>query len=152
VHYRCLDGGRRSGFAVAAYRTSGRAALASIDFVALFWLPRFCTAPHYLGVHVRVYIGVFGGMGAGLAILGGILEVLAAWLLGLMFLVFNLTILPTYVFADPRAAHDKLNIRAATFFPARTIARIEVSGFVQGRIQNNTQYAGVSPIFFTSAQ
>jgi hypothetical protein len=152
VHYRCLDGGRRSGFAVAAYRTSGRAALASIDFVALFWLPRFCTAPHYLGVHVRVYIGVFGGMGAGLAILGGILEVLAAWLLGLMFLVFNLTILPTYVFADPRAAHDKLNIRAATFFPARTIARIEVSGFVQGRIQNNTQYAGVSPIFFTSAR
>jgi uncharacterized membrane protein len=157
---------------------AGGVALASIYFVfAMFWLPRFCTAPHYLGVHVRVYIGVFGGMGsqliafaagvllwasaddaarrrallfarwvfglstiafgivhltyiqmnleyvprwmpmgkefwvivtgicfmlAGLAILSRILEVLAAWLLGLMFLVFNLTILPTYIFADPR--------------------------------------------------
>jgi|SRR5579863_963372 len=39
---------------------------------------------------------------AGLAILTGILDVLAAWLLGLMFLVFNLTILPTYIFAHPK--------------------------------------------------
>jgi uncharacterized membrane protein YphA (DoxX/SURF4 family) len=38
---------------------------------------------------------------AGLAILTGILDVLAAWLLGLMFLVFNLTILPTYILAHP---------------------------------------------------
>jgi len=143
----------------------------------MFWLPRFYTAPHYKGVHIPVYIGVFGGMGsqliafaagvllwasaagaprrralllarwvfglstiafgivhltyiqmnleyvpnwmpmgkefwvivtgicfilAGLAILTGILDVLAAWLLGLMFLIFNLTILPTYIFAQPR--------------------------------------------------
>ena len=157
---------------------AGGAALAGIYFVfAMFWLPRFYTAPHYLGVHVRVYIGVFGGMGsqliafaagvllwasaagaprprallfarwvfglstiafgivhltyiqmnleyvpnwmpmgkefwvivtgicfmlAGLAILTGIVDVLAAWLLGLMFLVFNLTILPTYIFAHPK--------------------------------------------------
>jgi len=67
-----------------------------------------------LGVHVRVYIGLFGGMGAGRVILSGILEVLAAWLLGLMFIVFNLTILPTYVFADPRGCTRQTNIRAAT--------------------------------------
>lgn len=39
---------------------------------------------------------------AGLAILSGILDELAAWLLGVMFLSFNLTILPTFIFADPR--------------------------------------------------
>jgi uncharacterized membrane protein YphA (DoxX/SURF4 family) len=158
---------------------AGGAALAGIYFIfALFWLPRFYTAPHYLGHRVPVYIGVFSGVGteliafaagvlvwtlaktrdspravlimrwvfgicaigfglqhltninqnleyvpkwlppgaefwvivtgicfvlAGLAILSGILDVLAAWLLGLMFLVFNLTILPHYIFADP---HD----------------------------------------------
>jgi uncharacterized membrane protein len=157
---------------------AGGAALAGIYFVfAMFWLPRFYTAPHYLGVHVRVYIGVFGGMASqliafaagvllwaspadtprpralllarcvfglsaiafgivhltyiqmnleyvpnwmpigrefwviatgicfmlsGLAILTGILDVLAAWLLGLMFLAFNLTILPTYILTYPR--------------------------------------------------
>jgi uncharacterized membrane protein YphA (DoxX/SURF4 family) len=159
---------------------AGGAALAAIYFIfALFWLPRFYTAPHYLGFRIPVYIGVFSGVGsqliafaagvlvwaspeqrnssgsrallamrwifgicaigfglghltdikdnlvyvpkwlppgaefwvivtgvcfvlAGLAILAGILDVLAAWLLGLMFLVFNLTILPTYIFADPK--------------------------------------------------
>jgi uncharacterized membrane protein len=159
---------------------AGGAALAAIYFIfALFWLPRFYTAPHYLGFRIPVYIGVFSGAGsqliafaagvlvwasleqpnssasravlamrwifgicaigfglahltdikdnlvyvpkwlppgaefwvivtgvcfvlAGLAILTGILDVLAAWLLGLMFLVFNLTILPTYIFADPK--------------------------------------------------
>jgi uncharacterized membrane protein YphA (DoxX/SURF4 family) len=40
---------------------------------------------------------------AGLAILTGIFDVLACWLLGLMFLTFNLTILPHYIFDDP---HD----------------------------------------------
>jgi uncharacterized membrane protein YphA (DoxX/SURF4 family) len=39
---------------------------------------------------------------AGLAILSGILDVLAAWLLGLILLSFNLTILPSFIFADPR--------------------------------------------------
>ena len=38
---------------------------------------------------------------AGVAILTGILDVLAAWLLGLMFLTFNLTILPSFIFTDP---------------------------------------------------
>jgi uncharacterized membrane protein YphA (DoxX/SURF4 family) len=158
----------------------GGAALAAIYFIfALFWLPRFYTAPHYLGFRIPVYIGVFSGVGseliafaagvlvwaslqerdssrlraflamrwifgicaigfglghltdikdnlvyvprwlppgaefwvivtgvcfvlAGSAILTGILDVLAAWLLGLMFLVFNLTILPTYILAHPK--------------------------------------------------
>src|SRR5690348_218964 len=39
---------------------------------------------------------------SGLAILSGILDVLAAWLLGLMFLVFNVTILPSFIFANPK--------------------------------------------------
>lgn len=159
---------------------TGGAALAIIYFIfALFWLPRFYTAPHYLGARIPVFIGVFGGMGtqliafsagvliwasleerdslhskagramrwvfgictigfglghltdikdnlvyvpkwlppgaefwvivtgvcfvlAGIAILTRTLDVPAAWLLGLMFLAFNLTILPTYVFAQPR--------------------------------------------------
>lgn len=158
---------------------AGAAALASIYFIfAIFWLPRLYTAPHYLGVRIPVYIGVFAGVGieliafaaglllyafltpqseisprtvpvarwifaicciafglahltniqddvvfvpkwlppssvfwvvitgvcfvlAGLAILTGVLDVLAAWLLGLMFLTFNLTILPSFIFADP---------------------------------------------------
>jgi uncharacterized membrane protein len=160
---------------------AGAAALTIIYFVfAVFWLPRFYTAPHYLGVRFSVYTGVFAGLGteliafaagvllyaslaarasaarrlvlvsrwvlgiccigfgllhladtndlviyvpkwlppggvfwvvvtgicfvlAGIAILSGVLDVLAAWLLGLMFLTFNLTILPSFIFADP---HD----------------------------------------------
>ncbi len=159
---------------------AGGAALAVIYFIfAIFWLPRFYTAPHYLGHRFAVYIGVFAGVGieliafaagmmlwastetgkpsqpgaivairwvfgtcaigfglshltnikdmliyvpkwlppgaefwvivtgicfvaAGLAILAGILDVLACWLLGLMFLVFNFTILPTFIFAEPK--------------------------------------------------
>jgi len=158
---------------------AGGAALAATYFIfAVFYLPRFYTAPHYLGHRISVYIGVFSGMGteliafaagvlvwaspeegdslrskavlamrwtfglsaigfglghltnikdmleyvpkwlppgaefwviitgvcfllAGLAIITGILGALAAWLMGLMFLVFNLTILPTYIFANP---------------------------------------------------
>jgi uncharacterized membrane protein YphA (DoxX/SURF4 family) len=161
-------------------RRIGGAALAAIYFIfALFWLPRFYTAPHYLGIRIPVYIGVFSGVGieliafaagvlvwasmgehdssrnrmvlamrwlfgicaigfglqhltnikanleyvpkwlppgaefwvivtgicfvlAGVAILTGILDGLAAWMLGVMFLTFNLTILPTYIFADPK--------------------------------------------------
>jgi len=160
---------------------AGGAALAAIYLIfAVFWLPRFYTAPHYLGHQIHVYIGVFSGLGteliataagvlvwasrgerdssrsrailvmrwifgicaigfglahltnlknmlvyvpkwlppgaefwvivtgvcfvlAGLAILTGNLDALAAWLLGLMFLVFNLTILPNYIFAQPKA-------------------------------------------------
>jgi uncharacterized membrane protein YphA (DoxX/SURF4 family) len=157
----------------------GAAALASIYFVfAVFWLPRFYTAPHYLGFHVSVEIGVLAGIGtqliavaggalvyaslaaqspawprtiliarwifgicsiafglghltfiqqntvyvpkwmplggdfwtivtgicfvlAGLAILSGIQDVLAARLLALMFCVFNLVALPPFILADP---------------------------------------------------
>ncbi len=39
---------------------------------------------------------------AGLAILSGIQDVLAAWLLGLLFLAFNLVALPPFIFADPK--------------------------------------------------
>ncbi len=158
---------------------AGAAALASIYFVfAVFWLPRFYTAAHYVGFRISVEIGVFAGFGsqliavaagalvysflaaqnalwprtilvarwifgvcsiafglghltsiqentiyvprwmplggefwtivtgicfvlAGLAILSGILDVLAARLLALMFLVFNLVALPPFIFANP---------------------------------------------------
>ena len=39
---------------------------------------------------------------AGLAILSGIQDVLAARLLALMFLIFNLVALPPFIFADPK--------------------------------------------------
>jgi hypothetical protein len=39
---------------------------------------------------------------AGLAILSGILDVLAAWQLALMFLAFNAVALPRFIFPDPR--------------------------------------------------
>jgi uncharacterized membrane protein len=39
---------------------------------------------------------------AGLAILSGVQDVLAAWLLGLMFLAFNAVALPQFIFADPK--------------------------------------------------
>lgn len=39
---------------------------------------------------------------AGLAILSGIQDVLAAWLLGFMFLAFNIVALPQFIFSDPR--------------------------------------------------
>lgn len=158
---------------------TGGAALAAVYFVfALFWLPRFYSAAHYLGGTIPVYIGVVGGVGteliafaagaliwasdgrespsllvaatmrwifgicaigfglaqltdvkdslmfvpkwlppgaefwviftgvcfvlSGLAILSGILDVLAASLLGLMFLLFNVTILPSFIFANPK--------------------------------------------------
>ena len=158
---------------------AGAAALAGIYFIfAVFWLPRFYTAPHVLGFRIPVFIGVSGGAGsqliasiagvlvfaslarrdawrrtmaiarwifglcsidfglghltslkemtvyvptwmplgqefwvivtgicfvlAGLAVLSGRLDVLAARLLALMFLVFNLVILPTFIVADPK--------------------------------------------------
>jgi hypothetical protein len=39
---------------------------------------------------------------AGVAVLSGILDVLAARLLALMFLVFNAVALPRFIFADPK--------------------------------------------------
>jgi len=170
------------GAAILWRRTAkaGAAALAVIYLMfAVFWLPRFYTAPHVLGFRIPVYIGVLGGVGtqlivaasgalvhaslathssswprtiligrwifglcsidfglahltdvrdnlvyvpkwmplgeqfwvivtglcfvlAGLAILLGIQDVLAARLLALMFLVFNVVRLPSFIFANPR--------------------------------------------------
>jgi len=170
------------GAAILWRRTAraGAAALAVIYFIfAVFWLPRFYTAPHFLGFRIPVYLGVLAGVGtqliavsagalvyaslathssswprtiliarwifglcsvdfglaqltnvadnvvyvpkwmplggefwtivtgicfvlAGLAILSGIQDVLAARLLALMFLVFNLVALPRFIFANPK--------------------------------------------------
>ncbi|HEX4156453.1 MAG TPA: hypothetical protein VHY48_12645 [Acidobacteriaceae bacterium] len=159
----------------------GAAALSILyGIFVLFPLPRFYTAPHFLGHRVAVYIGVMGniceqiilfvaaaivwrwlaepasesraaalaarwifglcslffGLGnltaietvtpnipkwmpfgaafwawftamafvlAGLAIVSGVLDVLAAWLLGLMLLVFSVLVLTPPIFASP---HD----------------------------------------------
>jgi uncharacterized membrane protein YphA (DoxX/SURF4 family) len=158
----------------------GAAALAIIYLIfAVFWLPRFSTAPRYLGFHLSVYIGVFAGIGteliafaggllayssiskrdlsrqpelhvarwifglcsigfglshlnfinddiiyvpqwmplggkfwvvatgicfvlAGVAILSGVQDVLAARLLALMLLGFNFVALPQFIIADPK--------------------------------------------------
>lgn len=188
--FACITGACMVAGAVALLwrksKRAGGAVLSAIYFMfALFWAPRFYTAPHYVGFRIPVLIGVFGGMGsqliafaagvllwaaleqhdssppraalsirwmiairwiigicaigfglghltdirnnlrfvpkwlppgaefwvivtgicfvlAGLAIVTKILDVLAAWLLGLMFLVFNLTILPGFIFAHPK--------------------------------------------------
>jgi uncharacterized membrane protein len=156
---------------------AGGAALAIIYLVfAVFWLPRVYSAPHLLGLHAPVVIGVLAGVGielvafvggalvyawgssgwtrkvvitrwvlglcsidfgvnhldavkesaiyvpkwiplgqpfwvvltgicfvlAGLAIVSKIQDVLAARMLGLMFLVFNAFALPQFIFADPK--------------------------------------------------
>ena len=172
-----------AGGAAILWRHSARAggaALTIIYFVfAIFWLPRFYTAPHYLGFRIPVFIGVSAGFGieliacaggaliyaslatrssswprtifitrwifglcsinfgvnhldaaadnlgyvpkwmplgqefwviltgicfvlAGLAILSRIQDVLAARLLALMFLAFNVFSLPQFIFADPK--------------------------------------------------
>ena len=170
------------GMAILWRRTAraGGAALAVIYFVfAVFWLPRFYTAPHYLGFRIPVFVGVAAGFGieliafaggaliyaslatyssswprmilitrwifglcainfgvnhldavvdnlgyvpkwmplgqefwvivtgtcfvlAGLAILSGIQDVLAARLLALLFFAFNVFALPPFIFAHPK--------------------------------------------------
>jgi uncharacterized membrane protein YphA (DoxX/SURF4 family) len=56
-----------AGGAAILWRRSARvggAALAVIYFVfAVFWLPRFYTAPHYLGFRIPVFFGVSAGFG-----------------------------------------------------------------------------------------
>jgi len=157
----------------------GGAALAVTYFIfTAFWFPRLYTAPHYLGFHITVYLGVLAGVGmeliasaagalvfasletrssswprtilitrwifglcaldfglnhladvadnliyvpkwmplggefwviltgicfalAGIAILSGIQDVLAARLLALEFLAFNAVALPQFIFAHP---------------------------------------------------
>jgi len=59
------------GAAILWRRTAktGAAALAVIYFIfAIFWFPRFYTAPHFLGVRPAVYIGVLGGVGTQLIV------------------------------------------------------------------------------------
>lgn len=157
----------------------GAVALSGIYLIfAVFWLPRFYTAPLVLGFRIPVLIGVSGGAGtqliaatagaliyaslaagdswrrtigsvrwifglcsidfglchltslkemtvyvptwmplgqefwvivtgicfvlAGVGILSGILDVLAARLLAIMFLIFNIVILPAFILADPK--------------------------------------------------
>jgi uncharacterized membrane protein len=183
---------------------AGGAGLAIIYFVfAMFWLPRFHTAPAILGYHASVYIGVFAGVGsqlivcaagalvyaslssgslwprimlaarwifgicsidfglghltdvhdnivyvptwmpfgqafwviltgicfvlAGLAIVTGILDTLAAWLLGLEFLAFNIVKLPSYILADP---HD----HAAWGGNAYNLAAVGASWILAGQL------------------
>lgn len=172
-----------AGGVAILWRCSARAGGAMLAVIYLvftvFWLPRFYTAPHYLGFRISVFIGVLAGAGtqlitfaagalvcaslarhssswprtiliarwifgicsiafglghlcfihqdtvyvpkwmplggefwtivtgicfvlAGLAILFGIQDVLAARLLALMFLVFNAVALPPFIFANPK--------------------------------------------------
>jgi len=64
-----------AGGAAILWRRSARigaAALAVIYFVfAIFWLPRFFTAPHYLGFRIPVFIGVAAGFGIELIAFAG---------------------------------------------------------------------------------
>jgi uncharacterized membrane protein YphA (DoxX/SURF4 family) len=62
------------GLAILFKRSAraGAAALALIYFVfAIFWLPRFYTAPHFLGAHVPVFIGVLAGLAMELVAFAG---------------------------------------------------------------------------------
>ena len=68
------------GAAILIERTAriGAVMLAVIYTVfAIFWLPRFYTAPHYLGYRLSVYIGVLGGPGGQLIVTIGALLVYA---------------------------------------------------------------------------
>jgi uncharacterized membrane protein len=170
-----------AGGAAILWRSSERFGAAALTILygifVLFPLPRFYTAPHYLGYRTAVYIGVLGSVCeqiilfiaaavvwewwrgslsqraaliarwifglcsidfglshltdvptvvlmvpkwlplggafwavltgiafvlAGLAIVSGVLDVLAAWLLGWMLLVFSALVLTPLVFSSPR--------------------------------------------------
>ncbi len=68
------------GAAILYERTAriGAVMLAIIYTVfAIFWLPRFYTAPHYRGYRLSVYIGVLGGPGGQLIVTIGALIVYA---------------------------------------------------------------------------
>ena len=59
------------GAAILFERTAriGAVMLAVIYFVfAIFWLPRFYTAPHYRGYRLSIYLGVLGGPGGQLIV------------------------------------------------------------------------------------
>lgn len=98
-----------AGGAAILWRRSARtggAALAIIYFVfAIFWLPRFYTAPHYLGFRIPVLFGVSAGFGMELiAFAGGALIyaslatrssswprtiVITRWIFGLCSIIFG---------------------------------------------------------------
>ncbi|HKW17226.1 MAG TPA: hypothetical protein VJO35_06955 [Terriglobales bacterium] len=160
-------------------RTAAAACAVIYSVFAVFWFPRFVTAPHLLGQHISIYLGILGGVAqqailvapalivytssanrtsplpdtatiiarwtfglsslnfaidhfnavhmvaalvpawmplggnfwavltgiaflfAGIAILAGVLDVLAARLLGLMLLVFSVMALAPRVFVSP---------------------------------------------------
>jgi uncharacterized membrane protein len=221
-----------AGGAAIMWRRSARiggAALAIIYFAfAIFWLPRFYTAPHYLGFRVPVFIGVAAGFGielialaggalvyastatrssswprtilitrwifglcsinfgvnhldavadnlfyvpkwmplgqefwviltgicfvlAGLAVLSRIQDVLAARLLALLFLAFNVFSLPQFIFADPKGhaawGGNAINLAfvGASLIFADAIAsrRKQVEGQVQNQ-QGLNATAGVT--------
>jgi uncharacterized membrane protein len=221
-----------AGGAAIMWRRSARiggAALAIIYFAfAIFWLPRFYTAPHYLGFRVPVFIGVAAGFGielialaggalvyastatrssswprtilitrwifglcsinfgvnhldavadnlfyvpkwmplgqefwviltgicfvlAGLAVLSRIQDVLAARLLALLFLAFNVFSLPQFIFADPKGhaawGGNAINLAfvGASLIFADAIAsrRKQVEGEVQNQ-QGLNATAGVT--------
>lgn len=217
-----------SGGAAVLWRRTvrlGGALLAAIYFVfAAFWLPRFVTAPRFLGHRMPVYIGVSAGMGtqliacaagaiicaslptrsawwprtfviakwvfglcsidfglqhltniaanvvyvpkwmplggefwtivtgmcfvlAGLAILSGIQDVLAARLLGLMFLVFNVVTLPAFIFADPEnhAAWGGNAYNLAAVGAAWILAAAIASRYAEREHDTMTQVAEAPP-------
>ncbi len=77
---------------------SGAAGLVAIQLiVAVFWLPRFVTAPRVLGFGIPVYVGVFGGLArqmilvmAAMLVLAPRTIVLARWIFGLASIDFGL--------------------------------------------------------------
>lgn len=88
------------GLATLWRRTArwGAVALAIIYFAfAIFWLPRFFTAPRVLGYHASIYIGVAGGMLSQLIVVAGAAIVLgssatpvARWIFGVGAIDFGL--------------------------------------------------------------
>jgi uncharacterized membrane protein YphA (DoxX/SURF4 family) len=92
---------------VAPFRRFGAIVLAVVYcIVAIFWLPRFYTAPLVLGVHPSVYVGVLGGVCAQAIVVCAALIVYASattpgagtplfttavrWIFGLSSIVFGL--------------------------------------------------------------
>jgi uncharacterized membrane protein len=70
------------GAAIIAKKSQrfGAAALGGIYLIiTVFWFPRLYTAPHFLGVHPHVYIGVLAGVCEELILVAGAGIVYAGW-------------------------------------------------------------------------
>ncbi len=80
----------------ASRRLGANIVIAVYILFAIFWLPRFVTAPHYLGYHAGVYIGVSGGVCEQLIVIGGAMIVAGAmnpvirWIFGVSAIAFGL--------------------------------------------------------------